>query len=258
MSASEPIRDLGNLHALSRYFLQRGQYRNNSMIVLGVCTALRISDLLRLKWEDIYDEAVGAFRTHFTLTEQKTGKRKTIALNQQAIDALKLCLEYKHGEFIFASRGSDKPISRMQAWRIIHEAVQSLGITENISCHSLRKTWGYHAWTDGNISGKIRYSTKTDRGAQGLFDSAKEKGKINTMPNVPGIVLWKPGHVGVYVGNKDVIECTLGSRGDGIVKTPLSSAGWTYWLKVPEIMYVEDVVKKKMSVLEKLKMLMSR
>lgn len=78
------------------------------------------------------------------------------------------------------------------------------------------------------------------------------------MPDIPGIIVWKPGHVGVYVGNKAVIECTLGSRGDGIVKTPLSSAGWKYWLKVPEIMYAEDVTKKKISILEKLKDVLKR
>ena len=129
------------------------------------------------------------------------------------------------------------------------------GTTVGCDCSGLIK-WAL--WTDGNIYGKIKYSAKTDRGAQGLFDSAKEKGKINTMPNVPGIVLWKPGHVGVYIGEKEVIECTFGSRGDGIVKTPLSSAGWTYWLKVPEVMYVEDVMKKKVSILEKLKMVLRR
>nr|MBQ4457692.1 hypothetical protein [Clostridia bacterium] len=127
------------------------------------------------------------------------------------------------------------------------------GTTVGCDCAGLIK-WAL--WTDGNIYGKIKYSAKTDRGAQGLFEASKEKGKINTMPNVPGIVLWKPGHVGVYVGNKEVIECTLGSRGDGIVKTPLSYGGWTYWLKVPEVMYIEDVAKKKMSILEKLKMVL--
>ena len=37
----------------------------------------------------------------------------------------------------------------MQAWRIIHAAVEALGIAGKIACHSLRKTWGYHAWNKG-------------------------------------------------------------------------------------------------------------
>ena len=76
------------------------------------------------------------------------------------------------------------------------------------------------------------------------------------MPDIPGIIVWKPGHVGVYIGNREVIECTLGSRGDGIVKTPLYSAGWTHWLKVPEVMYVESIATKKTSFMEKLKMIL--
>ena len=134
------------------YFLERGQLRNYVLLSLGVHTALRISDLLKLRWEDVYDEAADTFRKHITLTEQKTGKQKTLALNPQAIRALRLYLPYRRGAFIFASRKGDKAISRVQAWRIIHDAAEALGLREHISCHSLRKTWGYHAWTSQAVS----------------------------------------------------------------------------------------------------------
>lgn len=153
MAATEPIRDKKQLKALGEYFLQRGQLRNYVMVVLGASTVLRISDLLRLKWTDVYDEEQQTFCTHVTIREKKTGKEKTIALNKQAIFALRLYFPHRRGAFIFASnRKEDSAISRVQAWRIIHGAVLAVGIMGKVACHSLRKTWGYHAWTSGKVS----------------------------------------------------------------------------------------------------------
>ena len=152
MAATEPIRSKKDLRRMAAYFLQRGELRNYVLLSLGVYTALRISDLLKLHWEDVYEESEDRFRSHITLIEQKTGKQKTIALNPQAIRALRLYLPYRRGAFIFASRKGDRAISRVQAWRIIHNAAVALGITGHISCHSLRKTWGYHAWTSQAVS----------------------------------------------------------------------------------------------------------
>lgn len=153
MAATEPIRDKNQLKALSEYFLKRGQLRNYVLVVLGVHTALRISDLLWLKWVDVYDKERGDFRAHVTITEKKTGKTKTIALNKHAVNALRLYFPHQRGEFIFVSnRKNGKAISRIQAWRIIHGAVLAVGIAGKIACHSLRKTWGYHAWTSKAVS----------------------------------------------------------------------------------------------------------
>lgn len=47
------------------------------------------------------------------------------------------------------TKSNSEPISRQQAYRIIKKAAENVGLTEHISCHSLRKTFGYHAWKQG-------------------------------------------------------------------------------------------------------------
>lgn len=153
MPATEPIRDKKQLRALADHFLQKGEYRNYTLIVLGVSTALRISDLLRLRWDDVYDEKQRRFRSHISLTEKKTGKRKTIALSPEAINALRRYLPHRRGVFLFSNhRRNEQPISRVQAWRIIHTGVLAVGISATVGCHGLRKTWGYNAWVSGSVS----------------------------------------------------------------------------------------------------------
>ena len=153
MSATQPIRSKEQLQELANYFLLRGQYRNYVMIVLGACTALRISDLLRLRWSQVYNETKGEFYSHLAVVEHKTGKTKTIALNPQALKALRLYHSTSRGQYIFSNgRRKEAPISRVQAWRIINAAAAAVGIIGKIACHSLRKTFGYHAWTEKHIS----------------------------------------------------------------------------------------------------------
>lgn len=49
MAATEPIRDKAQLRAIAEYYQKRGKLRNYVLVVMGVYTALRISDLLQLK-----------------------------------------------------------------------------------------------------------------------------------------------------------------------------------------------------------------
>ena len=149
MATTEPIRDKEVLHQLAEYWLKRGNFRNYVMVVLGACTALRIGDLLRLKWADVYDEKREKFRSHIVLTENKTGKGKSIALNHKAVVALRLYFPRKSGEFLFSSNRGDKAISRIQAWRILRAGADTIKSAGLIACHSLRKTFGYFAWKAG-------------------------------------------------------------------------------------------------------------
>ena len=87
--------------------------------------------------------------------------------------------------------------------------------------------------------GSPKYTTPKDMSTTGMFTTAKEKGDISTLPEVRGIVLYMDGHVGVYVGNDNVIECTWGNLGNGIIKTKLCQRKWTHWLKIKYVKYPE-------------------
>ncbi|MCL1976312.1 MAG: tyrosine-type recombinase/integrase [Firmicutes bacterium] len=151
MATTQPIRNKNQIRALADYYLHKGQLRNQVLIVLGAHTALRISDLLRLTWDDVYDFERGRVRACFSVTEKKTHKTKTIALNKTAISALAILAiqAAQKGRFLIENPNTRKAISRIQAYRLIRAAAEALEFESRVSCHSLRKTFGYHAWKSG-------------------------------------------------------------------------------------------------------------
>ena len=155
-----PIRTLEEIEQMKSYFLSRNRYRDYTLFVTGINTALRIGDLLQLKWMDIYDANKNMYRRHIEIYEQKTQKHAEIALNESCIRSLKLLRQ--HHPFIYANEyifcHKNNPyihISRNRAYHIIKEAALENHIEGNISCHSMRKTFGYHAWKKGTPSALI-------------------------------------------------------------------------------------------------------
>lgn len=98
-----------------------------------------------------------------------------------------------------------------------------------------------YLWSE-SAEGAPRYCAdpcKIDHSADSMLTACVEKGNIKTLPEIPGILLFFPGHIGVYIGNGEVIE----ARGHayGVVKTPLMGRGWRNWGKCPYIEYIEYV-----------------
>lgn len=81
-----------------------------------------------------------------------------------------------------------------------------------------------------------QYQAKTDVSADKMFNVAEVKGDIDTMSEIPGLLVRYSGHIGAYIGEGYVIE----ARGTkyGVVKTKLDERPWTHWLKCPFIDYV--------------------
>lgn len=103
-------------------------------------------------------------------------------------------------------------------------------------CVGLIKGYG---WLNPETQ-EIEYGTNgmADVGADQMYENATEKGSIDSMPEIPGLAVWHSGHIGIYIGDGEVIEA-MGTR-YGVVKTQLSDSRWTHWLKVPYITYVEQ------------------
>lgn len=106
-----------------------------------------------------------------------------------------------------------------------------------VDCVGLVKSYYWSGKPDGG-TGSPKYDGKTDVNAGTMYNLAKVKGKISTIPETPGLVVYSKTHphVGVYIGGGYTVESSLGSRGDGVVKHKLDSF-WEYWFQCPFIDY---------------------
>lgn len=100
-------------------------------------------------------------------------------------------------------------------------------------CVGLIKGYG---WLNPDTLG-IEYGTNgmPDIGADSMYKNATVSGPMDTMPEVPGIAVWKPGHIGIYIGDGKVIEA-MGTK-YGVVKTNLNDRSWSAWLEILYINY---------------------
>lgn len=153
MKQVDAIRDKATIEKMKRYLLSKNN-RDYALFVLGINSGLRVSDLLSLKVSDVMES--DKLKDRITLTERKTGKRKDFPLSDTAKKALSLLLGEKQNDtrsicdsWLFPSRKGNEALTRGQAWRILNDAGRYAGLKESIGTHSMRKTFGYHAYKKG-------------------------------------------------------------------------------------------------------------
>ena len=157
MNYVEPIRDRKKIAQIKNLLRGKRRFRDLLLFVVGINSALRISDLLKLTFGHFVDDR-RRIRKYFWIKEEKRGKRQEVVINESIRTAMEEYLAaYPQGakklqNFIFFNSQSNDyshSIKRGQAWKFITSICQEVGLSGNFGTHSLRKTWGYHARLSG-------------------------------------------------------------------------------------------------------------
>jgi integrase len=116
------------------------------LVVFGINSGLRISDILKLRVEDLENDSI-------SLVESKTNKKRVIKLNdniKKAFSLLKVRIPNIEG-FVFTSN-QNTVYSKQYVNRKLKEIFGSKTLA--ISTHSLRKTFGRQVWSNNNETDK--------------------------------------------------------------------------------------------------------
>jgi integrase len=143
IKSSEHLEEL-ELNKLLKYLYQNELWVYYIMVRLGVSTALRYSDLSRIKWVDVLNKQV------LIVKEKKTGKFREIPLQPELVDTVqkvynKVGLPNLHEVII--------PLHIRTINKQIKIYAAKAGIrNKRISTHSWRKTFGREVWKRNNYS----------------------------------------------------------------------------------------------------------
>ena len=139
MNFVQPIRDKNKLEEMKEELKKRGT-RDYLMFLTGINSGMRVSDIVKLKYDDVRDN-YGNMKSHISILEQKTKKIKKFPIcNDLYIELEKYTRKMNKGDYLFKSRASNAPITTTQAYRIIRKTANKIGLTE-IGTHTMRKSF---------------------------------------------------------------------------------------------------------------------
>lgn len=185
-TAAEPIKDRAIIEGIKTTLNTKKTRKYYALFCTGINTALRISDILKLRVSDI---ETGYVHT----TETKTGKRKKFPINDSLMAVLQNYIrefKLKDDDFLFFSNRKDglrnvKYIDQSQAYRKLKEVVEGLYPEIHYQNHTLRKTAAYwllknngnditlvmHALNHSSIAVTMRYIGLTQENVDNAFNN---------------------------------------------------------------------------------------
>lgn len=162
--AADPIKSMDDIDRISKFFLERGRYRDNMLFIVGINFGLRASDLRLLRFSNLINDNC-TFKDSFAVFEKKTRntrkrkKNRYITINDAVVEAVTLYLEHTPGvtlsDYMFRTadhkmQGANEPLTVYSIRRILVEAADALHLNMHVSTHTLRKTFCYWMMMDGH------------------------------------------------------------------------------------------------------------
>lgn len=163
----EPIRSKEDIQKIKDYWqgkidneenilIRKEHGRNKLLFCIGINLGIRVSDLLKLRWNNFFCKDMKSFRKRDLITEQKTGKGRGLYFNSSVENAI---IEYldrfnispEPDDYLFTNirrsrDGKFHVITDERVSQIIKECIKACGIEGNYATHSLRKTYAYHLY----------------------------------------------------------------------------------------------------------------
>ena len=150
LTTSEPL-EIAEYYLLIDKLREDGIYLWELFCLIACTMALRIGDVLRLKWEDILNVEKGYYR------EGKTGKTRHITIHptvqQKYLELYELLGSPKKEQQIFLNEQTGKAFTRQTVNNHLryYKSKYNLSI-KRFSSHSFRKTFGRQVWEDNGQS----------------------------------------------------------------------------------------------------------
>ena len=124
------------------------------MFLIGCSVGLRGVDLCKTKVGDITADG------RYHLKEQKTGKYRTVVLNDLAMKCYRELVasipnHTEETQLFLSQKGENESISRHSFGRILRNAGKDLNLPSKLGTHSMSKTFGYHMFMDNQQSPEI-------------------------------------------------------------------------------------------------------
>jgi integrase len=145
MEYVEALKDESYIRAMKQY-LKENSLRDYLFFVMGINMGLRVNELLQLKVNDMIEQL------QIKEFYRCDNSNPYVYINKPVKEALKAYLEARNlasCDFLFKSQKCTSPITRQQAYRIINKAAKEVGVPGKVGTHTLRKTYGYHAYRSG-------------------------------------------------------------------------------------------------------------